>query len=172
MQQTVLVIPALVLGSALARDSQDLIAALILLPTLGILLALHPARKDFLRRGASISPVLLAVAAAAGVPLIAYALHMGAEAQELTGPPHHVQRLSTMSALAIAILLIGLLAGLGTQGWRIPAWCAASALAVLGVASVLFRDHPGAAGRTWGVLAVAGGIVFVAAAAWESKRAT
>jgi hypothetical protein len=170
MQQTVLVIPALVLGSALARDSQDLIPALILLTTLGILLALHPARKEFLRRGSSVSPALLVVAAAGGVPLIAYAVHMGAEAQEVTGPPHHVQRLSTMAALAIAILLTGLLAGLGTRGWRIPAWCAASAVAVFGVASLLFPDHPGSAGRAWGALAVAGGILFVGLARRQEIR--
>jgi hypothetical protein len=171
MQQTVLVIPALVLGSALARDSQDLIPALILTATLGILLALHPARKEFFRLGGSVSPALLGLAAAGGIPLVAYALHMGAEAQELTGPPHHVQRLSTMAALAIAILLIGLLAGLGTRGWRIPAWSAGSAVLVFGLASMAFPDHPGAEGRWWGALAVAGGVLFIVVAEWEARRA-
>lgn len=80
MQQAALVIPALVLGSAVAGDGQNLIPAMILLPALGILFALHPAWREFLRRGATWSPALLFVAIAGGIPLIAYALQMGAEA--------------------------------------------------------------------------------------------
>lgn len=172
MQQTVLVIAALVTGSALAQDSQNLIPALFLVPTLGILLALHPARKGFLRPGGSVSPALLVLAGASGIPLIAYALHMGAEAQKVTGPPHHVQRLSTMAALAIAILLTGLLAALRTRGWTIPAWSAGSAVLVFGLASMAFPEHPGAEGRWWAGLAIAGGVLFIAAAEWEARRAT
>ena len=171
MQQAALVIPALVIGSAIARDSQNLIPALILVPVLGILLALHQAREEFLRRGGSVSPALLLVALAGGIPLIAYALHMGAKAQELTGPPHHVQRLSTMAAMAIAILLTGLLAALKTRGWRIPAWSAGSAALVFGLASMAFPDHPGAEGRWWAGLAIAGGVLFIAVAEWENWSA-
>ena len=47
VQQAALVIPALLIGSAIASDSQDLVTALILLPAIGILLALHPAREEF-----------------------------------------------------------------------------------------------------------------------------
>ncbi len=169
MQQTVLVIPALLLGSAIAWDSQNLIPALVLAPALGILLVLHPARAEFLMRGASVSPVLFVVAAAGGIPLFAYALHMGAESGEVTGPPHHVQRLSTMAAMAIAILLAGLLAALRTQGWRIPAWCAGAAAFVFGLASMAFPDHPGAEGRWWAGFAIAGGALFVALAEREAR---
>jgi len=172
MQQAALVIPALLIGSAIAGDAQNLIPALILVPALGILLALHPARAEFLSRGTSVSPALLLVAIVGGIPLVAYALHMGAEARELTGPPHHVQRLSTMSAMAIAILLTGLLAALKTRGWRIPAWSAGSAALVFGLASMVFPDHPGAEGRWWAGLAIAGGVLFIAAAEWEASRAT
>lgn len=172
LQQAALVILALLAGSALAGDAQNLIPALILLPALGLLLALHPARQEFLRRGASLSPALVVVATAGGIPLIAYALQMGAEARELTGPPHHVQRLSTMAAMAIAILLTGLLAALKTRGWRIPAWSAGSAALVFGFASFAFPDHPGAEGRWWAGVAIAGGVLFIAAAEWEARRAT
>jgi hypothetical protein len=172
LQQAALVIPALVVGSAIAGDAQNLIPALILLPTLGILLVLHPAREEILRRGASLSPALFLVAVAGAVPLIAYALHVGAEARDLTGPPHHVQRLSTMAALAIAILLTGLLAALKTRGWRTPAWCAGSAALAFGLVSMAFPDHPGAEGRWWAALAIAGGVVFIATAEWEARRVT
>jgi hypothetical protein len=169
MQQAVLVIPALVIGSAIAGDSQNLIPALVLVPALGILLILHPARAEFLMRGTSVSPALLVVAVAGGIPLVAYALHMGTQARELTGPPHHVQRLSTMAALAIAILLIGVLAALKTRGWMIPAWSAGSAALVFGLASIAFPGHPGAEGRWWAGLAIEGGVLFVAVAEREAR---
>jgi hypothetical protein len=95
---------------------------------------------------------------------------MGAEARDLVGPPHHVQRLSTMAAMAIAIVLVGGLAALGTQGWRIPAWSAGTATVVFGLASVVFPDQRGAEGRGWGGVAIAGGVLFITLAELESKR--
>ncbi len=170
VQQAALVIPALLIGSAFASDSQNVVPALILVPSLGILLALHPARGEFLRRGAGPSPKLLVITVLGAIPLSAYALDMGAEARDLAGPPHHVQRLSWMAALAIAIVLVGLLAALRTQGWRIPAWSAGTAAAVFGLASIVFPDQRGAEGRGWGGVALAGGVLFIAAAEVESRR--
>src|SRR5437867_78423 len=76
------------------------------------------------------------------------------------------------AALVIPALLIGLLASLKPHGWRIPAWCAGMAVVVYGLASVVFPDHPGAEERGWGSLAIAGGVLFIAAAEWEAKRAS
>ncbi len=171
VQQTFLVIPALVVGSAIASDSQNLVPALILLPALGILLALHPSREEFFRRGAALSRTLLAITVIAAVPLIAYSVDRGAQARDLAGPQHHVQRLSTMAAMALAIVLTGLLAVLQTRGWRIPAWSAGVAAIVFGLASVVFPDQAGAVGRGWGGVAVAGGVLFIAVAEWEVRRA-
>ena len=170
MQQVALVIPALVLSSALAWDYQNLIPALILLPALGLLLALHPARSEFLARPAVVSAPLLALAGAGALPLGAYAFDVGEQARQLAGPPHHVQRLSTMAALAAAILLVGVLAALRTEGWRIPAWSAGAAIVLFGLASLSFPEHPGAAGRWWAGLAVAGGALFVSVAELERHR--
>ena len=172
VQQTFLVIPALLVGSAIASDSQNLVPALILLPAVGILLALHPARGEFFRRGAALSWSLLAITVIGAVPLVAYALDMGAQARDLVGPPHHVQRLSTMAAMAVAIVLTGLLAALQTRGWRIPAWSAGVAAMMFGLASVVFAGQPGAVGRGWGGVAIAGGVLFIAMAEWEARRAT
>jgi hypothetical protein len=171
VQQAFLVIPALVVGSAIASDSQNLVPALILLPAIGILLALHPARNEFFKRGAAPSRTLLAITIIAAVPLGAYALDMGAQARDLGGPPHHVQRLSTMAAMAVAILLTGLLAAVQTRGWRIPAWSAGTAAIVFGLASVVFPDQRGAVGRGWGGVAIAGGVLFIAVAEREVRRA-
>jgi hypothetical protein len=172
VQQAFLVIPALVIGSAIASDSQNLVPALIFLPAAGILLALHPAREEFFRRSAALSRTLLAITVIGAVPLVAYALDMGAQARDLAGPPHHVQRLSTMAAMAVAIVLTGLLAALQTRGWRIPAWSAGVAAIMFGLASVVFPDQRGAVGRGWGGVAIAGGVLFIAVAEWEVRRAT
>lgn len=171
LQQAALVIPALLIGSAIAFDTQNLVPAAILSAAVGILLALHPVRREFLRTGGAISPLLLAITILGALPLLRYALEMGAQARELEGPPHHVQRLSTMAAMAIAIVLVGLLAASKTRGWRIPAWSAGTATMVFGLASMVFPDHPGAQGRGWGVVAIAGGVLFIAAAEWEVWRA-
>jgi hypothetical protein len=169
VQQAALVIPALLIASALAADSQNVVVALLLVPALGIMVALHPARSEFLVRRAALSPKLLVIAVLGAIPLSAYALDMGAEARELVGPPHHVQRLSTMAAMAIAIVLAGGLAALRTQGWRIPAWSAGTAAVVFGLASVVFPDQRGAEGRGWAVVAIAGGLLFIAVAEFESR---
>jgi hypothetical protein len=170
VQQAFLVIPALLIGSAIASDSQNLVAALILLPAIVILLALHPARGEFFSRGAAVSRTLLTITVIGAVPLVAYGLDMGAQAQELAGPPHHVQRLSTMAAVAVAIVMTGLLAALHTRGWRIPAWSAGVAALVFGLGSAVFPDEHGAVGRGWGAVAIAGGALFVAMAEWEARR--
>jgi hypothetical protein len=170
IQQAALVLPAVLVGAAMASDAQALQSAAIFAPAIGILLALHPARGEFLRRGSSFSPSLLGIAVLGAVPLIGYARAMGDQARQVVGPPHHILRLSTMASLAIAILLVALLAAARTGGWRIPAWSAGTAALVFGLASTIFPDHPGAAGRVWGFVAVAGGLLFVAVAEREAKR--
>lgn len=172
MQQAALVVPALLIGSALAADGQNVEAAVIVFTGIGILLMLHPARAEFLRPAAAPSRPLFAITAIAAVPSVAYALEMGAQAQDLVGPPHHVQRLSTMAAMAIAIVLVALLASLKTQGWRIPAWSAGVAAITFGLASAVYPDHPAAAGLGWGGVAMAGGVLFIGVAEWEAKRRT
>ena len=52
-----------------------------------------------------------------------------------------------MTAMAIALPLTGLLAAFRTPGWRIPAWCAGAAAIVFGLASVVFPNYRGSAGR-------------------------
>lgn len=171
VEQAALVVPALIVGSAIAADAQNLVPAAILAATLAILVAIHPARGEFLRQRASPSPTLLVIPAVGAIPLIVYALDTGADARDLVGPPHHVQRLSWMVALAVAIPLVGLLAALRASGWRISAWSAGAAVVVFGLASVIYPQDPGAVGRAWGTVAVAGGVVFIAVAERERHRA-
>jgi hypothetical protein len=161
LQQATLGSLALLISVPLASDTQNALPGLIILAAVATLAALHPARGELFRINAGFDPVLAVIVVVGAVPLIRYALSIAAEARQLVGPPHHVQRLATMAAMAIAVVLTGLLAALRTRGWRIPAWCAGTAAMVFGLASVVFPTYHGSAGRGWGVLALVGGIVFV-----------
>ncbi len=119
-----------------------------------------------------VSPWLLGLAVLAAIPLGAYALTM-ARLQRL-GPPTdpHVEmgHWVTMAFAAIGITGAGLLASLRPPGWRVPAWCAGAGAIILGLASVVFPGYPASVGRTWGSVAIAGGVMFVAAAEWVAPR--
>jgi hypothetical protein len=95
---------------------------------------------------------------------------MARQARDLSGPPHHIQRLTTMAAMAIAIAMAGMLAAMRTEGWRIPAWCSGAALMVFGLASIVFPDYRGSAGSAWGALAIVGGALFVLLAEGIRRR--
>ncbi|HZB79330.1 MAG TPA: hypothetical protein VE522_05755, partial [Actinomycetota bacterium] len=106
-----------------------------------------------------------------------YALSMAAEARELSGPPHHIQRLATMAAMALAVVLVSNLAAFQTRGWRISAWSSGAALMVFGLASVVFPTYRGSAGAGWGASAIGAGILLFVVAErrirWmSSHRAT
>jgi hypothetical protein len=170
LQQATLAILAGFIAAPIAADQQGLVPWLSMLAAVGILVALHPARGEFLRSGKGFSPALAGIAVLGAVPLIGYALSMGAQARELAGPPHHIQRLTTMAAMAIALPLVGVLAAFETRGWRMTAWCVGAAAVVFGLASVVFPNYAGSAGREWGALAIAGGLLFVLVAEWEARR--
>jgi hypothetical protein len=72
--------------------------------------------------------------------------------------------------LAVAIALVGLLASLKTRGWRVPAWSAGMAVMAFGLGSVVYPDHPAAAGLAWGGVALAGGLLFIAVAEREARK--
>jgi hypothetical protein len=75
-----------------------------------------------------------------------------------------------MTMMAIGALLVGALASLRTPGWRIPAWSFGAAGVAYGLASMVYPHHAGAEGTGWGIAALAGGVVFIAAAELEARR--
>lgn len=170
LQQATLAALALLISAPLAEDDQNVVPGLVALGAVGLAVALHPARREFFLPGGGFSPGLAAVAVLAAGPLIGYGLSMAAQARELAGPPHHIQRLATMTAMAVALVLVGLLSALQTRGWRIPAWSAAAAAGVFGLASMVFPDDRGSAGRGWGALAIGGGLVFIVVAERRANR--
>lgn len=170
VQQASLGSLALLISAPLASDPQNIVPGLIILAAITIVIALHPARPEFLRPGTRLDAALAAIVVLGTVPLITYALSMASQARELVAPPHHIQRLATMTAMAIAIVLTGLLAVIQTEGWRIPAWCAGTAVMVFGLASMVFPSYEGSAGRGWGALAVGGGFLFIVVAELQARR--
>ena len=52
-----------------------------------------------------------------------------------------------MAALALAIVLVSMLAALKTQGWRVAAWSVGASAVILGLASIVLPDAPGAVGQ-------------------------
>lgn len=170
VQQAMLGCLALLLSAPLASDKQNLAPGLVLLAAIGILIGLHPARGEVARPGSGFSVPVASITVLGAIPLVGYAVAMADQAQELVGPPHHVQRLSWMAALAIAIVLIGLLSAFRTSGWLITARSAGAAAAVLGLGSVAFPTDMGSAGRGWGAVAVASGALFIVVAELEDRR--
>ncbi len=69
-----------------------------------------------------------------------------------------------------AVVLITLLASTRTGVWRVSAWSAGVAAAILGLASIALPDVPGSFGPAWGALATVWSLFVVAAAEWQVRR--
>jgi hypothetical protein len=138
-----------------------------------ILLLLHPNRSEVLRpkrEGFSVPLMLLAVLGA--VPLIWFTITMAR--YQRNGFPFdlHVQQAhwTVMAAMAIGIVLVGSVSAFKFRGWAISAWSAGVAVFLYGLISTLYPNRAGAEGTGWGLVAMAGGVLFVAVAEWERRR--
>jgi hypothetical protein len=172
VQQLAMAVPAYLAAGALGRDPDFFPFAVVLALAVGATVALHPARRRFLTPGTP-RPLLGVLALAAVVPLLAYALGMARNqrADMLPVDSHGgLNQWAALTAAALAVLLIALLASLGTDGFAIPAWCAAGGVAAWSVASLVYPDYPGAEGRWWAALALFWATAF-AVAAERSRRA-
>jgi hypothetical protein len=137
--------------------------ALLAVPA-AVMTALHPVRRDVFRVG-SVRPVLTALTIVAAVPLAWFAVRQIRIQRVDTVSPHGIAfHWGTMATLALGIVATMLVASIGAQGWRLPAWCAGSALAIFGAASVIYPGYASSIGRAWGTGAVALAVVSVVAA--------
>jgi hypothetical protein len=177
--QVVATAVAAILGGLVSADGSYLTLGLFVLAAAAILLALHPARGGVLRPSMRASPFMGALALAGSVPLVWFALTVAR--LQRAGPPidPHVSgdHWANMAAMAFGLVLVGLLASARMPGWRITAWSAGLGAAVYGLASIVFHrfpgssvPYPGSEGIAWGLVAMIGGLAFVAAAEWESAR--
>jgi hypothetical protein len=113
----------------------------------------------------------LVLVAVGTVPLVAYALGM-AEVQRIDTSSEHAEfnHWVETSFTAAAILLLGALAAIRPAAFRLTAWSAGGALAILGVASLLLPGYASSLDAPWAWAALAGGLAFIAAVEWERGR--
>jgi hypothetical protein len=119
-----------------------------------VLLALHPARHTFLKRGQHLEPMMLVLAAAASVPILVYAWRM-ASAQRHDLPPadavsNGLHHWTVMTTLALVVLMLATLAAVRTSGWRIPAISASIGAGAWAISCLLApAAAPGSQGHAW-----------------------
>ncbi|MDX1687359.1 MAG: hypothetical protein R3248_05185 [Candidatus Promineifilaceae bacterium] len=173
LRQTLFMLAAFLL-LLLASFSESLMGPLVMMSILFVLTAvtavLHPTRHALLRVREGFNPGLLALTIIAAIPLLPYALNqLQIQIGASPGDPHaEVGHWMIMSAYGVAIVLYGLLASLRSSGWRVPAWSAGILAVLFGLASLLLPTQASAVGPTWGTVAVAWGVLFVAAAEWTA----
>lgn len=175
VQQAVLGLLALGGAGLIGNRVEPLVGSLLFLLAAAILAALHPARRAFFKLGQGLSVLLAALSLLAALPAVGYAASMLVLARHagpscFFGQCPYGDRLAEMAALALAIVLVGLLAALKTQGWRVAAWSAGVSAVILGLASIVLPDAPGALGQAWGALTATWGVLFVVAAEWEARQ--
>jgi peptidoglycan/LPS O-acetylase OafA/YrhL len=171
IQQTAVVALALALAGAAGQEWWYLALAAGIAVASAVLLALHPARLTFFARGPHLGRPMLALATVAAVPSLLYAWRM-ASAQRRDLPPadavsNGLHHWTVMTALALLVLLLVLLAAARTQGWRIPAISASIAAGAWAISCLLApASAAGSEGHAWAWAALAWAGVTLAAAAW------
>lgn len=175
IQQTVAVAFALALAGAAGQRWWFLALAAVIAVASALLLALHPARLTFLARGRHLGRPMLALAAVAALPLLLYAWRM-ASAQRRDLPPadavsNGLHHWTVMTALALLVLLLVLLAAARTPGWRIPAISASVATGAWAISCLLApTSAAGSEGHAWAWAALAWAVVTLATCAWPQAH--
>jgi peptidoglycan/LPS O-acetylase OafA/YrhL len=175
IQQTAVVAVALAIAGVAGEEWWYLALAAGVTVVCAALFTLHPARRTFLARGRRPEPVMLALAALAAAPALAYAWRM-ASAQRRDLPPadavsNGLHHWTVMTVLALLVLLLVLLAGLRTSGWRIPAISASIAAGAWAISCLLASESAaGSEGHTWAWAALAWALIALAAAVRPQTR--
>jgi hypothetical protein len=172
-------VAAMVAGLLASDPGNGLFVLLMPVGQLAIMVAIHPAGMALMRGRGSFSPILAVLAVAGAVPLVWVSLTWARLQRAGLDTDSHVEKghWTIMSAMAIAIVLVASLSSLKLSGWRITAWCAGAGAFLYGLASLIFATmpganvpYPGSQGGRWGVVAMVGGLLFIAAAQWEAVR--
>ena len=163
----VLAIAGLV-AMALALTPDPFILPVLIL--IGVLWWLAPSREGAIPAGRP-SLLMVALVIAGAVLLVPYAIE-NAELQRTDHVSDHAAFYHWVetSFTALGIVVVGLLAALRPQGFRLGTWLAGLALAILGAASVLFVGFASALAPPWSWAALLGGLAFVLVGEWEASR--
>jgi hypothetical protein len=128
--------------------------------------ALHPAGGDFF---SSFRPTrlnwallgLVAVAAVAFIPFAASNIGLQASVADDHAAAGHY---GFMTALALATIGLGVLAGLRPDGWRLAAWTTAALPALLGATSIIYPQATSSLSLPWALAAITWAAVFTVVA--------
>lgn len=175
IQQTAVVAFALAIAGVAGEEWWYLAFAAGIAGACAALLALHPARHTFLARGRSLEPMMLTLAAVAAIPVLVYASRM-ASAQRRDLPPadavsNGVHHWTVMTALALLVLLLVLLAAVRPSGWRIPAISASIAAGGWAISCALAPESAaGSQGHAWAWAVLVWAVVALAASVRPQTR--
>lgn len=164
LRQLVAVAVAFAFAGVLALDPLSFVSVATLAVMLAILWRLSPEPPRLWRpRVASIR--LVAVTVVAAVPWLIHGFELAANGRAGLPPDEQAGRPQAGGwagavALALLVVLLGLLAATKTTGWRVPAFSAAAAALVFGLVSILNPDAPGSGGAIWGALAIGWSVMF------------
>jgi hypothetical protein len=114
---------------------------------------------------------MLALVVVAAAPLLIYAAGQ-AELQRTDHSSAHAAFFHWVETAfyAVAIVLLGALAGLRPVVYRLAAWMSGIALTVFGAGALLLSGYASAPDTPWGWAALAGGVGFIGLAEWEARR--
>jgi len=136
---------------------------------IGVLWWLAPTRDGAIPPG-RMSLVMLGLVIAAAVLLLPFAVEQaGLQRTDRTSDHAAFYHWVEMAFTAGGIVLVGLVAALRPAAFRMATWSAGLALAVLGVASVLFAQHASALTSPWSWAALVGGLGFIAVGEWAAR---
>jgi hypothetical protein len=138
---------------------------------LGVLWLLRPHKDSRFPPGRP-SFILLVLVLAAAVPLAVFAFD-NARLQDLDTTSEHAEFFHWVETAfyATAVLFLGFLVSVRPAAYRLTAWCAGLAIAILGLGSLFLGTYASALDAPWAWAALGGGMVFVAAAEWEFRQA-
>jgi hypothetical protein len=155
-------------GLVLARENDPVfyLGFGVVLLLLGLL---HPARRAVWRVGsAGLSPLLVPFALLLAAPCTLYAVQMVDRFQ--AGGPEGPFLLG-IATTALAVPLVGLVAGLRAPGWRLPLWITGGLLFLLvGTGAAADPAAPAAPPTGWAAAGMVACVAFVAVGEWEARR--
>lgn len=158
--QVGIAVPALVFLTNLAAG-ELLPPPLIFLALALAAAALHPNRAEVFSWGSHVRSLVVWTVAGA-IPLIYYAYDQ-IQRHRLAPPGDEHAELdhwAAMAALAVGIVVMGLLAAQDKPGRRIVGWITVLLTGVFGIASILFPDQPSSLGPGWGTAALVWAAAF------------
>lgn len=174
LQQLAVVVLALGAAAVATGENVGLLGAAVVSIPLLVVAALHPARREALRLPSRPSRPLLALATIAAPPALGYAWAATADGRAGAPPESSYAYIpstwAAVTAMTLAVVMLGVLAAFRPTGWRLTSWSVGVAAFLFGIASLVNRDVPASGGQWWGAAAVLWSFAWLAASRDTRRR--